>query len=245
GGLAAGQAAELTYQVTYDATAVDGDHELLNVVCLPEHLALDPGDTCRQVTIPGAALEEWKTADPEPGTPVFGGDVVTYTLHFASTGQTAASVDTSDDLSGVLDDADLVDGSLTADEGLEAAVDGEQITVTGSVPAGETATVSYQVLVREFADQGDHVLANLLDCADDDPRCATEHPVRHLVLDKSSTPSGGVDVGDVVTYTITVTNDGEGDYTQDAPASIIDDLTGVLDDADYNGDVSATLSAGS
>ena len=245
GALAAGESAELTYEVTYDAEAVGGDHELLNVVCLPEHLALDPADACRPVNIPGAALDQWKTSDPESGSSVVGGDVVTYTLHFANTGQTAATVDTVDDLSNVLDDADLLDGSLTADDGLLAAVDGEQLTVTGSVPVGETLTVSYQVLVREFEDQGDHVLANLLDCADDDPRCATEHPVRHLVLDKSSTPSEGVDVGDVVTYTITVTNDGEGDYTEDLPASITDDLTGVLDDADYNGDVSATLSAGS
>src|SRR5699024_1745615 len=110
GALAAGESAELTYEVTYDAEAVGGDHELLNVVCLPEHLALDPADACRQLTIPGAALDQWKTSDPEPGTSVVGGEVVTYTLHFANTGQTAATVDTADDLSNVLDDADLVDG---------------------------------------------------------------------------------------------------------------------------------------
>lgn len=245
GGLAAGASAELSYQVTYDAQAVGGDHELLNVVCLPEHLALDPADACRQVNIPGAALDQWKTSDPESGTSVVEGDVVTYTLHFANTGQAAAAVDTFDDLSNVLDDADLVEGSLSADDGLTATIEGEQVTVTGSVPVGETLTVSYQVLVREFEDQGDHILANLLDCADDDPRCATQHPVRHLVLDKSSDPTEGVDLGDTVTYTITVTNDGEGDYTEDVPASITDDLSGVLDDADYNGDVTVSLSAGS
>lgn len=245
GALAAGETVELSYQVTYDAQAVGGDHELLNVVCLPEHLALDPADACRQVSIPGAALDQWKTSDPESGTSVVAGDVVTYTLHFANTGQAAAAVDTFDDLSNVLDDADLVEGSLTPDDGLTATIDGEQITVTGSVPVGDTLTVSYQVLVREFEDQGDHILANLLDCPDDDPRCATQHPVRHLVLDKSSDPTEGVDLGDTVTYTITVTNDGEGDYTEDVPASITDDLSGVFDDADYNGDVAVSLSADS
>lgn len=245
GALAAGESAVVTYQVTYDATAAQGDQSLLNVVCLPETLAQDPENACRQVQIPGAGLDQWKSSDPESGSSVSAGDTVTYTLHFANTGQAAAAVDTFDDLSNVLDDADVVEGSLQAQDGLVATIDGEQITVTGSVPVGETLTVTYQVQVRDHAAQGDHVLDNVLDCADGDPRCETTNPIRNLLVEKSSDPADGVDAGDTVTYTVTVTNNGEGDYTAQSPASITDDLSDVLDDADYNGDVHVEFSGDS
>ncbi|GAA4160645.1 hypothetical protein GCM10022286_16980 [Gryllotalpicola daejeonensis] len=45
--------------------------------------------------------------------------------------------------------------------------------------------------------------------------------------------------GDKVTYTITVRNTGAWDYTTANPASFTDDLSGVLDDATYNGDASS------
>src|SRR5690606_12184726 len=35
---------------------------------------------------------------------------------------------------------------------------------------------------------------------------------------------------------------GQGDYTEQTPASITDDLSDVLDDADYNGDASVVFS---
>lgn len=39
-------------------------------------------------------------------------------------------------------------------------------------------------------------------------------------------------------YTVTVTNTGAAAFTADAPATVTDDLSGVLDDASYNGDAS-------
>jgi uncharacterized repeat protein (TIGR01451 family) len=48
--------------------------------------------------------------------------------------------------------------------------------------------------------------------------------------------SGQVRPGDTVTYTITVVNTGQVDFTAADPASYTDDLTDVLDDARYNDD---------
>jgi len=101
------------------------------------------------------------------------------------------------------------------------------------------------VTVNEYDLQADHLLGNVLgeDCAEDDPTCRTENPIRHITVTKASDAEADVNTGDVVTYTVTVTNDGEGDYTDEDPAVAFDDLTGVIDDATYNGDASA--SAGS
>ncbi len=70
----------------------------------------------------------------------------------------------------------------------------------------------------------------------------TENPVRHFVVEKDADVTTGVETGDVVTYTVTVTNDGEGAYTVTEPAGFTDDLTDVLDDASYNGDAVAVAS---
>lgn len=48
------------------------------------------------------------------------------------------------------------------------------------------------------------------------------------------------DPGDRVRYTITVTNTGAAPYTAASPASFVDDLSAVLDDARFNGDATAS-----
>lgn len=240
GALAAGDEATITYQVTYDSNA-GGSNELVNVACLPAELAQDLNDPCRQVNIPGAALQQWKTSDPPSGISLEAGDEITYTLHFRNTGQTEATVDNSDDLADVLDDADLIDGPTVSDPALDVTRDGDVLNVTGSVPAGEEYTVTYTVLVRPYSDQGDHVLTNAL--AECDPanqnRCETEHRVPNLDVEKTSDVEDA-GTGDTVTYTVTVTNTGAGDYTDTEPATASDDLSDVIDDATFNDDASAT-----
>jgi large repetitive protein len=65
------------------------------------------------------------------------------------------------------------------------------------------------------------------DVADD---CTTEHPVPAWTLEKSSDPVTGteVDPGEKVTYTLTVVNTSE---TGLVDATVVDDLSDVLDDA--------------
>ena len=46
--------------------------------------------------------------------------------------------------------------------------------------------------------------------------------------------------GDTVSYTVRLVNDGAGDYTAADPATLVDDLTGVLDDATFNGVANAS-----
>ena len=244
GVLTAGQSASITYTVTYLAT---GDHVLDNTACVPATEARTPAERCDSAHVVGSSLTHAKSVTPASGTPVSVGDVLTYTLTFSNTGTVPADVDTSDDLSDVLDDATLDTGSITAGAGLAATPSGTDLNVTGTVPAGATRTVTYQVQVKPFAQQGDHVLENALACEPGDPvPCdpeTTTNPVAHLVIDKSSNRTADSKPGDTITYTVTATNDGPGDFTAAAPASVVDDLTGVLDDATYGNDAAADRGA--
>ncbi len=61
-----------------------------------------------------------------------------------------------------------------------------------------------------------------------------------LTIVKTANTSAAVP-GSVVGYTVTVTDSGQTPYTG---AVVTDDLTGVLDDAAYNGDAAATARVG-
>ncbi|WP_210439309.1 CshA/CshB family fibrillar adhesin-related protein [Nocardioides xinjiangensis] len=246
GTLAAGQSATVTYTLTYTGA---GDQVLRNSACVPAAEAADADEACRTVSVPGSGLRHDKSVDPASGTPVEAGQVLTYTLAFENVGPTPATVDTTDDLDGVVDDAVLDPTSVTADAGLVAtpSASGDAIAVTGSVPPGQTLEVTYRVQVLPWADQGDHVLTNVLACEPGEPAgCAPEtttNPVRHLAVTKTSDATADSRPGDQVTYTVTATNDGTGDFTATDPATLVDDLGDVLDDADFDG--TATASAGS
>ena len=133
--LAAGDSATITYTVTYHEG--NGDAQLDNAACIPADEALDPADRCTTVRVPGSGLEQTKRSDPPSGTSVDAGDEITYTLKFSNTGEAPADVETVDDVSDVLDDAELIAGP-TADFGLTATPpSGGQIQMTGTVPVGE------------------------------------------------------------------------------------------------------------
>ncbi len=119
GPLAAGESVTITYTATYDSAA--GDNILYNLVCIPTDETAAGQDDCASVRIPAAELVIDKTVDPESGTAVDAGQVVTYTLSFASVGEAAAAVDKVDDLSDVLDDAELCRG---LDHDVEPGADG-------------------------------------------------------------------------------------------------------------------------
>ncbi|MBO1418050.1 DUF11 domain-containing protein [Streptomyces sp. FH025] len=185
-----------------------------------------------------------KTADPASGQTVAPGDKVTYTVKVKQQGSAPAQATLSDDLSKVLDDADY-NGDVKASTGT-AQVKNGVLTWNGTVPVGGEATITYSVTVKAG---GDGDLANAVlspGCAaaadGSTPGCTTHHETGWYTFSKVADPKSGstVQVGDKVTYTVTVSQKGAGDVKG---ATVTDDLSKVLDDAAYNGDVKASSGA--
>ncbi|MGN8051464.1 DUF7507 domain-containing protein, partial [Curtobacterium sp. 22159] len=133
-----------------------------------------------------------------------------------------------DDLSKVLDDAKITDGP---DQG--ATIDGNTLSWSGALAAGDTVKVTYVATVNT-PDTGDKVLSNAAVAGDGgscatDGGCETTNPVGSYTVEKTSSATGPVHPGDTVTYTVTVTNTGKAAYSATAPATITDDLSKVLD----------------
>ncbi len=241
GALAAGESATITYTATYTG---EGDQLLRNLACLPASETAPGEPNCDFVQIPGAGLTQWKHVQAS-ATPAAAGTVLTYTLFFANDGEAAADVDAVDDLTHVTDDADVTTEPTSAD-GLTVDRDGNRISITGSVPAGETYTVTYQVTVKADGERGDDTAANFLLAPDEEPPTdsvceptdeqfpdCTTTPIAAIVYSKSvSADSDPVVAGTVLTYTVTVENTG----TATSPVSRDDVLTDVIDDADLTSD---------
>ena len=118
------------------------------------------------------------------------------------------------------------------------------LTWTGSLAVGATATVTFSVTVNN-PDTGDKAVVTTATSAAPGSSCppgTTAAPCRSTVVvltpGLDSWPPPAVDrlPGGTVHYTVTITNTGETPYTG---ITVADDLTGVLDDAAYNGDATA------
>ncbi len=156
-----------------------------------------------------------------------------------------------DDLSGVLDDA-TVTGAPVANPAVGAVTaSGERISWRGALLSGATVTLSYEVTI---GDGGDGVLDNIAfaaeplavdpaapavgDCAAAADCSATSTGLPAVQVEKSASTSRVVP-GDVVVYTVRVTNTGTVDIPAGDPVAVEDDLSGVLTAADYRGDAHA------
>ena len=241
GPLAVGASATIQYSFTINSP-LSGDGTLTNVV--------DPTDSsgscvtaaqCTTTTLV-QAMQVSKSASQ---TTAHEGDTITYTIQVQNIGQVAyANASFTDNLAQVTDDATFVAGSLTNGATLSSGV----ISWHGPLAVGATQLITYQVKVAS-PDRGNHSLNNTVvtapgtgancDPGSGDPDCTVVVPVQSFHVVKKSNVTDFVP-GDVVTYTITVTNTGQVDYPAGAPASFTDDLTQVLDDADYQADAAAT-----
>ncbi|MEU5692378.1 fibronectin type III domain-containing protein [Actinosynnema sp. NPDC020468] len=243
GSLPQGAAAVITYSVLVNSPAT-GDRQLTNGV-----VSDDPGSTCPSggtaaacstlvpVLIPGLTLA--KSADT---TTAVAGQAVRYTVVVTNSGQTPyAPARFTDSLAGVLDDA-VYNNDATATVG-QVEVVGGVLSWTGPLAKGDTATVTYSVTTR-FPATGDRVLANSVsstspgaDCGDGS-RCRTSVPVLVPRLEITKTADRAqVVAGGTLAYTITAVNTGEAALPA---ATLTDSLAGVLDDASYRGDVTAS-----
>ncbi|MDQ2797342.1 MAG: DUF11 domain-containing protein, partial [Actinomycetota bacterium] len=241
GTLAAGSTATVTYSAKVN-TPDTGNHSLDNFV-VPT--GTTPPITCvlanaACTTNPVPALVVSKAVSPATTTTVLEGQTLTYTLSFDnSAGKAPAGVSYTDDASAVLDDASVTTNpALATGAGLTVgALAGGSFTITGTVAAGSTATVTYSVKVST-PDTGNHRLDNFLvptgtttpnTCVPNSPDCTT-NPVPDLVVTKAVNPSSTTAVaeGQTLTYTLTFDNSGG-----KAPAAVdaTDDLSAVLDDA--------------
>ena len=181
-------------------------------------------------------------AQRQPSTAVPGG-TVHYTVSVTNSGSVAYSPATfTASLSGVIDDA-TYNSDASASAG-SVSYTSPNLTWTGSLAVGATATITFSATVNN-PDAGDKSLVSTVtststgsNCAAGslDARCSSTVPVSVLTMAvTASTPTANP--GTTVTYTITVTNSGT---VAVSGAALTDSLSGVLDDATYNGDAAAT-----
>ena len=187
GVLAAGESATITYEVQYTATYEnEQDSTLENTACVPEEHVAPGAEACATVETPGPVLSQWKsvTSDDDP---VVAGSVLTYTLFFENSGDAPLEIDAVDRLDFVLDDADV--SAEPSSDNLTAVRDGQEISVTGTVPAGETYEVSYQVMMKADGERGDSVATNfLLDAGEEPPTDGVCVPTDEERPDCTTTP---------------------------------------------------------
>jgi uncharacterized repeat protein (TIGR01451 family) len=246
GDLAPGQAETITYTVTV-SNPDTGDKTLTSTIT-----SGTPGSTCpasgpapactSTVTVLIPALTITKTASTSTTTP---GATVGYTITVTDSGQTPYTAATvTDSLDGVVLDA-TYDKDAAATSGTVSYASPD-LTWTGNLNPGDTATITYTVTV-DNPDTGDKHLVNFVTSTDPGSTCPSDSPaptctatvtdlIPALTITKTASTTTTTP-GSTVSYTITVDDTGQTPYTG---ATVTDNLTHVLGDAAYNGAAAAT-----
>jgi len=221
GDLAAGDSVTVSYKVTVKPGVAAGTI-LKNAVVSND--SPDKPETETPVDEDGV-VNISKAADKDSVKP---GEILTYTVTMTNnTNANKTDVSWTDDLSGVLANAEWVDFV----DANGATFDGTTIAWNGDIDAGSSVTVTYQVRVKDGVKAGT-VLKNAVVSDDSPEEPGTETEVEEdgdvnitKVADKAA-----VKPGDTVTYTVTMTNNKNVDKTG---LSWSDDLSDVLTYADW------------
>ncbi|WP_293696846.1 CshA/CshB family fibrillar adhesin-related protein [uncultured Agrococcus sp.] len=213
-----------------------------------ETITPPPSDVVVEVNDPG--FEITKNANPPSGEGLNVGDTIAYTVIGSNTGATQlVDVTVTDDLSGVLEHATVVDGpvAIVTDSAGEVVSSAEispnaegQLTWSGDLAVGEEVALVYTVQINDDA-QG-ATLTNTaagtanppgdgdpIDPIDPENPPSTEHTVNdpQIELEKNGEVEPGgenVTVGDTITYTFTATNTGNVPLSD---VEIVDPLPGL------------------
>ena len=244
GTLAPGASATITFSVT--VSSPDTGNKILagtiTSATAGSNCAAGSGDSRCAVSVPVAILTISAAPSTTSATP---GTTVGYTITVTNSGTAAfTGAAFTDPLADVLDDASY-NGDAAATAG-SVSYASPNLTWTGNLAAGATATITFSVTVNN-PDTGNKSLASTItsatagsNCASGstDPRCASTVTVLIPGLTIAvSANTGTTTPGSVVQYTVTVTNSGQTAYTG---AALSDSLSGLLDDVSYNGNAAAT-----
>ncbi len=248
GTLAPTAAVTVTYSVTVDQPVPPtGDFRLSQTVTSTSQgstCPLDGDDPRCSTEVNIASMHILNSSDVATTKPT---GVVRNTVVVTNTGQVPyVGITITDAFAGSLDDA-TYNGDATATSGSLIIIPGSgQVVWTGDLPVGGSMTVTGSLTVNN-PDLGNHLMATRVtteapatNCpiGSLDEACVTSVPVLTPALSISKAASATtVSPGEVVTYTITVTNTGPTPYTA---AKVRDSLEGVEGDATYQGDGTAT-----
>ena len=243
----------ITYSVTVHTTGT-GNMILASTISSPsagsDCPAGTPGPRCTATVTISRLLIDFTASPASPATTTPGG-VVTYTATLTNTGQTpyfGISVSTSS--TGISDDA-TGNGDQVASSGTLSI--GATPVWTGDIPVGGIVTITSTVTVNN-PDTGDHTLTatavsdapgNNCPAGSPDPLCTPVTTVLTPALtitqaaSTATTPATAVP-GQVIGYTLTITNTGQTPYTS---ATVTESFAQMSDDAAYDGNATATAGA--
>lgn len=161
------------------------------------------------------------------------GGTLTYTVTVTNNGPSVSTGSVVKDLipSGLANVATTAAGCTVANNDVTCTVGqltagaSRTIQVTADTPGSATAcfTNTASVLANEVDPDPGNNSSSVTSCP------------RALEVTKTSDATGSTRPGDTVTYTVTARNIGVGSYTTAEPAVLFDDLSGILDDATFDG----------
>ena len=255
GKLAKGQSVTITYTVKLNADAegvLVNNHASSSATPPGELPPITPPDVETWHPTPGYTFN--KVADPASGSTVQEGDTITYTLTGTNFGKTVLDSVITDDLSKVLDKADLdkapvasiVTDGTSSPASTQPALEGTKLSWNGKLEIGQQVVIVYSVKVKAG---GEGKIVNNVASSTatppvgppvTPPEVTTEHPIPGFTLAKSADPVSGstVQPGSKITYTVTGTNTGA---TVLDPVVITDDMSKVLAHAALVGAPKATI----